>query len=90
MFAKFRSALTLVKDLKPLIAADKLAGRALLYCLKLEELPEAILSDAAHPSVFVTALEQKLQGMPLSGRMDRGKVRFNRWMKATAFQLSLA
>ena len=67
--------MNLVKDLKPLFAADQLTGRAFLYCLKLDELPSAILSDAAHPSVFVRALERKLKNIPKGGYMDRMRVR---------------
>ena len=63
--------MTLVKELKPLFAADKLTGCAFLYSLKWNELPEAILSDAAHPSVFVKALETKLKEMPNRVYMDR-------------------
>ena len=64
--------------MKPLFTADKLTGRAFLFCLKLEELPEAIPSDVAHPSVFVKSLEDKLQKMSKRGFMDRGTVRFGR------------
>lgn len=65
-------------------AADKLTTRAFLFCITMDELvginvceiSEAILANAAHPSVFVQALERKLQKIPQKTLLARNRVRF--------------
>lgn len=55
-----RSPLSLTEELKPLFAADRLAARAFLYSLTLEQLSEVVGSGVGHPSEIVQALGDKL------------------------------